>query len=131
MAGALFAVVNLSYVSPDTFRINLSILLVVGAVFAGLGSLWGAVFGAALIEFLPLKTPEIVGGINWVTHAGIQPKAAGVSDLIFGAVLVLVMVLLPRGAAGLITALLGPPTGRRYTRRQPKQASSNGGASIP
>jgi branched-chain amino acid transport system permease protein len=105
VAGSLFAIANLSYVSPDTFRINLSIFLVVGVVVAGLGSLWGLVAGAALIEFLPVKTPDIVDGLNWLLHTGIDPKTAGVSDAIFGAVLVLVMLLFPRGVAGALRAL--------------------------
>ena len=105
VAGSLYAIANLSYVSPETFRINLSIFLVVGVVVAGLGSLWGLVAGAALIEFLPVKTPDIVDGLNWLLHTGIDPKTAGVSDAIFGAVLVLVMLAFPRGVAGALRAL--------------------------
>jgi branched-chain amino acid transport system permease protein len=116
VAGALYAITNLSYVSPDTYRINLSIFLVVGAVVAGLGSLWGLLAGALLIEFLPVKTPDIVNAINWVLHTSIDPKAAGVSDLIFGGVLVLVMLLLPGGVAGAVRGLVRP----LYTRREPE-----------
>jgi branched-chain amino acid transport system permease protein len=72
---------------------------------AGLGSLWGLAAGAALIEFLPVKTPDIVNGLNWLLYTGIDPKTAGVSDAIFGAVLVLVMLLFPRGVAGALRAL--------------------------
>ena len=59
VAGALFAVVNLSYVSPETFALRLSIYLVVGTVAAGLGTLWGIVFGALLIEWLVVPTFEV------------------------------------------------------------------------
>jgi branched-chain amino acid transport system permease protein len=97
IAGALFAVANLSYVSPETFSLRLSIYLVVGAVAGGLGSLWGLVFGAALIEFLPV-------------HAADVSRTA--PDVIFGAVLIAVMLLLPTGAAGLLRRL-----GTALTRR--------------
>jgi branched-chain amino acid transport system permease protein len=89
VAGSLLAITN-AYVSPDTYPIDLSIFIVVGAVAAGLGSLWGLAFGAALIEFLPV-------------HAADISKTA--PAVIFGAVLIAVMILLPSGAAGLLRRL--------------------------
>ena len=53
VAGALF-VVQVSYINPDTFPINLSILLLVSVVVGGLASLSGVIFGALLLEFLPI-----------------------------------------------------------------------------
>ena len=76
--------------NPDTYPIKLSIFLVVGAVAAGLGSLWGLAFGAALIEFLPVHAQDI-------------SKTA--PDVIFGAVLIAVMILLPSGIVGLARRL--------------------------
>ena len=99
VAGSLFAIA-VAFVNPDTYPIKLSVYLVVGAVAAGLGSLWGLVFGAALIEFLPIKAADI-------------SKTA--PDVIFGAVLVLIMLLLPTGAAGLLRRLLAL-TERLYSR---------------
>jgi len=114
VAGSLYAIA-VAFVNPNTFPVKLSIFLVVGAVAAGLGSLWGLVFGAALIEFLPIYTPDIVDALNAVLQTELNPKSAGVPDVVFGAVLVLVMLLLPRGAAGLLRRLLalGAPL---YTR---------------
>jgi branched-chain amino acid transport system permease protein len=110
VAGALFAIVNLSYVSPETFALRLSVYLVVGTVAAGLGSLWGIVFGALLIEWLVIPTFEIatvsrsdlIGYANTLLRTSIDPATTGISDFVFGAVLVLVMLLLPTGAAGLL-----------------------------
>jgi branched-chain amino acid transport system permease protein len=89
VAGSLLAI-TVAFVNPDTYPVKLSIFLVVGAVAAGLGSLWGLPFGAALIEFLPV-------------HAQDVSKTA--PDVIFGAVLIAVMILLPAGAAGLMRRL--------------------------
>ena len=86
VAGSLLAI-TVAFVNPDTYPVSLSILLVVGAVAAGLGSLWGIVFGAALIEFLPVHAQDI---------------AKSAPDVIFGSVLIAVMILLPGGAAGLL-----------------------------
>jgi branched-chain amino acid transport system permease protein len=94
VAGSLFAI-TAAYVSPDTYPINLSLFIVVGAVTAGLGSLWGLVFGAALIEFL--RTGDVE---QWLHVPSSVPP-----DVFFGAVLIAVMILLPAGAAGLLKRL--------------------------
>jgi branched-chain amino acid transport system permease protein len=85
VAGALYAI-NVAYVSPDTFPIQLSLYLLVGAVVGGYGSIWGAAVGALLIQFLP----DIVGVIPRV-----DTKQAGPATFFFGAVLVVLMLLLP------------------------------------
>ena len=110
VAGALFAVVNLSYVSPETFALRLSVYLVVGTVAAGLGSLWGVIFGALLIEWLVVPTFEVATVsrtdlVDWadaLLPVSLDPSALGIADFVFGAVLVGVMLLLPMGAGGLI-----------------------------
>lgn len=118
VAGSLYAI-SVAFVNPDTYPIKLSLFLVVGAVAAGPGSLWGTVVGALLVQFLPTDlTPAIVGWLNAVLHTDLDPKAAGIPDAVFGAVLVLVMLLLPGGAAGLVRRAATAVTGRLYTRSQ-------------
>ena len=85
VAGALLAI-NVAYVSPDTFPIQLSLYLLVGAVVGFYGSIWGAVLGALLIQFLP----DLV---RQVPH--IDDKQAGPTTFFFGLVLVVLMLLLP------------------------------------
>jgi len=85
VAGALFAI-NVAYVSPDTFPIQLSLYLLVGAVVGFFGSIWGALLGALLIQFLS----DIVGLIPHV-----DTKQAGPTTFFFGLVLVALMLLLP------------------------------------
>jgi branched-chain amino acid transport system permease protein len=86
IAGALYAIAA-AYVTPQTFPITLSLFLVVGLAVGGLGSLAGSVVGAILIQFLPPLAP----------HLGHAPP-----QVLEGAVLVAVMLLLPGGAAGLL-----------------------------
>ena len=85
VAGSLLAI-NVAYVSPDTFPIQLSLYLLVGAVVGFFGSIWGAVFGALLIQFLP----DIVGLIPHV-----DTKQGGPTTFFFGLVLVVLMLVLP------------------------------------
>jgi branched-chain amino acid transport system permease protein len=84
VAGSLYAI-NVAYVSPDTFPISLSLYLLVGAVVGFFGSIWGAVLGALLIQFLP----DIVQGL------GVDAKQAGPATFFYGAVLVALTLLLP------------------------------------
>jgi branched-chain amino acid transport system permease protein len=91
-AGALFAI-QVSYVNPDTFPLSLSILLLASVVFGGLSSLTGVIFGALLMQFLPIYAQDV-------------SKQA--PSVVFGAVLILCMFVLPSGAAGLLHRLLRP-----------------------
>jgi branched-chain amino acid transport system permease protein len=91
VAGALFAIAT-TYVNPDTFPISLSIFLLVGVVVSGLGSLTGVIAGAIFIQFLPLWAQEV-------------SKSPGAPGVVYGAILIAAMVLLPQGVAGLLTRL--------------------------
>ena len=91
IAGSLLAIAT-TFVNPDTYPITLSIFLLVGVVVGGLGSLWPLVFGAIFIQFLPLWAQEV-------------SKAQGAPAVVYGVILILVMILLPGGAAGLIRRL--------------------------
>jgi branched-chain amino acid transport system permease protein len=86
IAGALIASAT-AYVSPDTYALQLSLTLLIGAVLGGLGSMWGAVIGGVIIEFLPLWTQSI---------------SQGASSIIYGIALIVVMIVVPSGIAGAI-----------------------------
>jgi branched-chain amino acid transport system permease protein len=101
-AGGLFAIAT-TYVNPDTFPIALSILLLVGVVVGGLGSLAGLIAGAVFIQFLPIWSQEI-------------SKSPGAPSVVSGAVLIALMFLLPMGFAGLF-GRLRLLTRRGYDRR--------------
>jgi branched-chain amino acid transport system permease protein len=87
-AGALFAIAT-TFVNPDTFPVALSILLLVGVVVGGLGSLVGLIAGAVFIQFLPIWAQEI-------------SKSPGAPSVVSGLVLIALMFVLPMGVAGLV-----------------------------
>jgi branched-chain amino acid transport system permease protein len=87
VAGALFA-------QPSEFGIALSLELLIGAAVAGLGSLWGVLAGAAFVGLLPQVS----------TSVPVIGSAHG-RDVLFGAAVVVVMLLLPDGVAGLLARL--------------------------
>jgi branched-chain amino acid transport system permease protein len=101
VAGSLYALV-IGFVNPDTFSINLSLLLLIGVVVGGLGSLVGVIFGALFIEYVPLYAPNI---LNWAEKpfgSPLDPQRAGAGAAVYGFVLLLVLFVAPYGVAGLL-----------------------------
>ncbi|HEX3347970.1 MAG TPA: branched-chain amino acid ABC transporter permease [Acetobacteraceae bacterium] len=86
IGGALDAVA-VQFVSPDSFGSFLSIVLFVGLVVGGVGSIPGTILGAVFIEFVPLVAQ------------GISDAAPGA---VYGAILIAFLFLLPSGVAGML-----------------------------
>jgi branched-chain amino acid transport system permease protein len=86
VGGALSAIA-VQFVSPDSFTMFLSISLLVGIVVGGVGTLWGAVFGAFFIMFVPTFAEKISKDAAWG---------------VYGVVLVLFMFVMPGGVMGLL-----------------------------
>ncbi len=105
VAGALYAI-GITYVNPDTFPIDLSILLLVGIVIGGAGSLYGMVFGALFVEFIRISWgPALLGLFSRIHH--VNKAAPGSGLVVYGVVLLLVLFAAPAGAAGLARRLAG------------------------
>ena len=115
VAGALYAI-SVFYVNPETFPILLSIWLLVGLAVAGLGSLAGLIGGAALVYYLQNHADAVARWANHLPGVAIDPKQPGIPSIIFGAVLIVVMLVLPTGAGGLLQRALRPLTSRLYSR---------------
>jgi branched-chain amino acid transport system permease protein len=84
VAGSLSAIL-VAFVAPDSFTVFLSITLMVGMVVGGLTSLAGALYGAAFVQFVPNLADQISKAAPWA---------------IFGALLIVLMIVLPGGIAG-------------------------------
>ena len=91
VAGSLL-VINVQYANPDSYNLTLSLQLLIGVVLGGLAYVWGPILGAALVIWLPQVAEKAFGA---------KP------DIAFGILLILVVLLAPDGAAGLITRLVG------------------------
>jgi branched-chain amino acid transport system permease protein len=91
LAGGIYAFF-LQYLSPGSFGILLSIQFLVMATVGGLGLVWGAVAGAALITLL-VQVLQMVA-----SQPGVPKTAPAILNYaIYGMVLVLVMLFLPDG----------------------------------
>ena len=123
-AGAVFAI-GVAYVNPDTFPIDLSILLLTGVVIGGTGSLGGMVFGALFVEFIRTTwAPALVRAFTRVTTVHVNTHAAGSPQVIYGLVLLLVLFAAPAGAGGLARRLAGLVP--RLRRRAPSLSRPSG-----
>jgi branched-chain amino acid transport system permease protein len=91
VAGSLFVLWTNGYAQPNEFSVLLSLKILIGAAVAGLGSLWGVAAGALFVGLLP----QISGSVPLVGPAHGQ-------DVVFGLVVILVMIVLPNGFAGLL-----------------------------
>lgn len=111
LAGAVLAMV-VRLAAPSGFTIVLSLSLLTAVVVGGLGSLVGALLGSALLVFLPPAVTNLGTGMGLT---GVQ--AAQLAPLAYGVVLVVVTLLAPGGAMGLV---------RRMWRRAGRQIGGSG-----
>jgi branched-chain amino acid transport system permease protein len=131
IAGALYAI-GITYVNPDTFPIDLSILLLTGIVLGGAGSLYGMVFGALFVEFIRTAWgPWLLDRVSSVHH--INTHAPGSGLVVYGVILLAVLYVAPAGIAGLIRRLV---TGRAALAawskpRRPGAGGPAAGAETP
>jgi len=88
VAGALAALL-LDYIAPESFTYWLSILLLVGSVFGGMTSVWGALAGGLFLQF-------------WPDVAAIVSR--DLTQPVFGAILVLSLRFMPDGVAGIVSS---------------------------
>jgi branched-chain amino acid transport system permease protein len=101
VAGSLYAII-IGFVNPDTFAVNLSLLILIGVVVGGLGSLLGVVAGAIFIEYVPLYAPDILSWVEKPLGSPLDPKRAGAGAAVYGFILLLVLYAFPTGIAGLL-----------------------------
>jgi branched-chain amino acid transport system permease protein len=84
VAGALGALA-IQFVAPDSFTFLLSVSLLVGLVVGGVGSIPGSLIGGVFVLFVPNIAERV---------------STGLSGAIYGIILLLVIFVMPSGAAG-------------------------------
>jgi branched-chain amino acid transport system permease protein len=84
VAGALGALA-VQFVAPDSFSLFLSIYFLVGLILGGIGSLPGCLFGGLFVLYVPNIAAEV---------------SRGLAGAIYGIIMLLVIFVMPSGAAG-------------------------------
>jgi branched-chain amino acid transport system permease protein len=104
-AGAFYVQV-FQYIDPAiAFGPHVSVEALVAAIVGGMGTLWGPVLGAVALHTLADLTRNLFG------------QLPGLNMVIYGGVLVLIVMFMPRGLAGLLTTM-------QPARAPPGRASS-------
>ncbi len=89
-AGSLYAH-YITFIDPTSFTVMESILVISMVIIGGAGSRWGPVIGAVVLVTLP-EALRFVGLPS--------PIAANVRQIIYGALLVIMMMVRPQGLVG-------------------------------
>ena len=94
VAGALSAIA-IAYVAPDSFTFSLAVALFVGLVVGGVASIPGTIVGGFFVLFVP----------NIAEHF-----SKGLAGAVYGVILLLIIFVMPMGAAGLGRLITGSLT---------------------
>jgi branched-chain amino acid transport system permease protein len=100
IAGAMHGII-FEFVSPDSFRFELSIAILVGAVVGGIASLPGAVIGGVFVQVIEKYADALTKAISGAVHLPLELEPW----LIYGIALIILMYTMPMGVAGGVAAL--------------------------
>jgi branched-chain amino acid transport system permease protein len=96
LAGGMFSAIQ-AFISPESFVLVESIMVVAMVVLGGMGNIWGVILGALLLSFVPEILRWTVQPLQEALFGRqlIDPEV--IRMLIFGLALVLVMLFRPAG----------------------------------
>lgn len=105
LGGVLFALAS-TFIGTGNFALLISISYLAMVVIGGLGSVGGAVVGASFVTAMPLLLDKFSDSLPFLAAPGSDGYTAGiVSQMVYGAAIVLVILWRPDGLAGLARAL--------------------------
>ena len=96
IAGGMFAAIQ-GFISPESFVLVESIMVLSMVVLGGMGNIWGVILGALLLSFVPEILRHTVEPLqrSLFGRSLIEPEV--IRMLLFGLALVLMMLLRPAG----------------------------------
>ncbi|MFN3854478.1 MAG: branched-chain amino acid ABC transporter permease [Phreatobacter sp.] len=95
IAGALHAII-FEFVSPDSFRFELSIAFLVGAVVGGIASLPGAVIGGIFVQFIEKYADALTKKLTQAIHLPLELQPW----TLYGITIIVLIYVMPGGIAG-------------------------------
>jgi len=129
LGGGVFAFV-LQTASPGSFGLVLSLTLLSAVIIGGLGSLTGAVLGSVIVVYLGTWLTDWIDGLG-LDAGWAQNLHDHLPNATYGLLLILVMLLLPGGLAGLLRRIPRPRSPRRPRVGRPDPPDQPAAADQP
>jgi branched-chain amino acid transport system permease protein len=96
IAGGMFAAIQ-GFVSPESFILNESVMVLAMVVLGGMGNIWGVIAGAVLLSFMPELLRYTVEPVQKALFGKLLVDPEVLRMLVFGVALVLTMRFRPAG----------------------------------
>jgi len=96
IAGGMFSAIQ-AFISPESFVLVESIMVVSMVVLGGMGNIWGVILGALLLSFVPEILRWTVTPLQEALFGRLVIEPEVIRMLLFGLALVLVMLYRPAG----------------------------------
>ena len=96
LAGGMFAAIQ-EFISPESFVLVESIMVLSMVVLGGMGNVWGVILGAVLLSFVPEILRWTVEPAQMALFGRTLVDPEVIRMLLFGLALVLVMIFRPAG----------------------------------
>jgi len=96
VAGGMFSAIQ-GFISPESFVLVESIMVVSMVVLGGMGNIWGVILGALLLSFVPEILRWTVEPLQQALFGRMLVEPEVIRMLLFGLALVLVMLFRPAG----------------------------------
>jgi branched-chain amino acid transport system permease protein len=96
VAGGMFSAIQ-AFISPESFVLVESIMVVSMVVLGGMGNIWGVILGALLLSFVPEILRWTVTPVQEALFGRMLVEPEVIRMLLFGLALVLVMLYRPAG----------------------------------
>jgi branched-chain amino acid transport system permease protein len=96
VAGGMFSAIQ-AFISPESFVLVESIMVVSMVVLGGMGNIWGVILGALLLSFVPEILRWTVTPLQEMLFGRLLIDPEVIRMLLFGLALVLVMLYRPAG----------------------------------
>ncbi len=96
IAGGMFSAIQ-GFISPESFVLNESVMVLAMVVLGGMGNIWGVVLGAILLSFVPEVLRYTVEPAQMALFGKMWIEPEVLRMLLFGFAMVLMMLFRPAG----------------------------------
>lgn len=106
LVGSIFALTSLYVTVDNVFTFDLLLSIIIAVTIGGIGTLWGPFVGALIVTLVQELIRRLLGSSSEIT---------GLTEIVYGVMLITIVVLIPVGAVGLA---------RRISRRNIKSGAT-------